>query len=53
MKLSCVLLLALAAVVAADSYSHYQNSDLQEEEPQPNYYSNRRNSPGKKGGFIG
>ena len=52
MKLSCVLLLALAAVVAADSYEQYQTSYSQEE-PQSSHLSSRRSRPAKKQGIAG
>ncbi|KAF0290169.1 hypothetical protein FJT64_011609 [Amphibalanus amphitrite] len=50
MKLSCLLLLALAAVVVADSSEYYQNyeteysqeSSYDQGAPSPNYYSGQK-----------
>ena len=51
MKLSCVLFLAVVAIVTAESYEYLQNSHSQED-PQSNYYSSRRGRP-SRGGFVG
>ena len=50
MKLSYVMVLALVAVVAADSFEHYQ-SDYSQEDPS-NFYS-RQSRPRRREGFVG
>ncbi|XP_043206582.1 uncharacterized protein LOC122372959 [Amphibalanus amphitrite] len=52
MKLSCVLLLALVAMVVADSSEYYQSDYSQEYSQEPsNYYSSRRGRPASRGIF--
>ena len=61
MKLSCVLLLALAAVAVADSSEYYQNyeTDYSQEStydqgaPSPNYYSSQKRRTARQQSGLG
>ena len=60
MKLSHVLMLALVAAVAADSYEHYQSDYSQEDgtlgeaaSSPSNYYGGRRRSSRQQAGWTG